>query len=280
MEMDLRLTFNEVASEYDRMRPLYVKELFDDVIKFTGLNRNKNALEIGIATGQATLPFLKTGCKVTAIELGYKMATCCNVKFSEFENFDVINDDFESIILDNNAYDLIYSASAFQWITPEIGFPKVLKLLKSGGVFAKFGHSLFHAQGYDHVAAAMDKVYDKYRHAFYADKSISLDKVHDKYRQALTSMRPPTSHSKEKCLEQVNAIKQYGFTDVIYKSYHQTLTYDSQSYISLINTYCDQIALPDNTRAQFGKEIKEVIDSNGGKFGLSDTIDLYLAVKP
>lgn len=278
--MDLRLTFNEVASEYDRMRPLYVKELFDDVIKFTGLNNSKNSFEIGIGTGQATLPFLKTGCKVTAIELGNKMAAFTKAKFSEFENFDVINEDFESIILDNNAYDLIYSASAFQWITPEIGFPKVLKLLKSGGVFAKFNHSLFQAQGYTHVAAAMDKVYDKYRHAFYADKSISLDKVHDKYRQALASMGPPTPHSEEKCLEQANAIKQYGFADVTYKSYHQILTYDSQSYVSLISTYCDQIALPEKTRVQFGKEIKEAIDSNGGKFVLSDTIDLYLAIKP
>ncbi|MGV8983396.1 GNAT family N-acetyltransferase [Clostridium sp.] len=47
--MDLRLTFNEVASEYDRMRPLYVNELFDDVIKFTGLCSSKDALEIGFA---------------------------------------------------------------------------------------------------------------------------------------------------------------------------------------------------------------------------------------
>ncbi len=278
--MDLRLTFNEVASEYDRMRPLYVKELFDDVIKFTGLNSSKNALEIGVGTGQATLPFLKTGCKVTAIELGNKMAEFTKVKFSEFENFDVINEDFESIILDNNAYDLIYSASAFQWITPEIGFSKVYQLLKSGGVFAKFNHSLFHAQEYAHVAAAMDKVYDKYRHTFYTDKSISLDKVYDKYRQALTSMRLPTPHSEEECLKQANAIKQYGFADVIYKSYHQTLTYDSESYISLISTYCDQIALPENIRILFGKEIKEAIDSNGGKFALSDTMDLYLAIKP
>jgi hypothetical protein len=123
-------------------------------------------------------------------------------------------------------------------------------------------------------------VYDKYKHAFYRDKSISLDKVHDKYRQALTSMKPPTPHSEEKCLEQANAIKGYGFADVIYKSYHQTLTYDSQSYVSLISTYCDQIALPENTRVQFGKEIKEAIDSNGGKLGLLDTIDLYLAIKP
>jgi len=38
--------------------------------------------------------------------------------------------------------------------------------------------------------------------------------------------------------------------------------------------------LPESIRVQFGKEIKEAIDRNGGEFGLSDTIDLYLAIKP
>ena len=67
---------------------------------------------------------------------------------------------------------------------------------------------------------------------------------------------------------------------ISHESYKKSETYDSESYVSLISTYCDQIALPESTRVQFGKEIKEAIDSNGGKFGLSDTIDLYLAIKP
>ena len=72
--MDLRLTFNEDASNYDKFRPTYIDEMYKDVIGFSSLNSSKSALEIGIGTGQATLPFLKTGCKVTAIELGDKLA--------------------------------------------------------------------------------------------------------------------------------------------------------------------------------------------------------------
>lgn len=278
--MDLRLTFNEVVPEYERMRPTYVSGLFEDVIRFSGLDDRKNALEIGIGTGQATLPFLKTGCKVSAIELGDKMAAFVKVKFSEYENFTVINEDFESFPLNANSYDLIYSASAFQWITPEIGFPKVYQLLKSGGVFAKFSHYLYHTQEYVQVASAIDKVYEKYRHAFYAEKSVELDKVHEKYRQTLTSMEPPKPHNEERCSKHIEEIKKFGFIDVTCKTYHQTLTYDSQNYVSLISTYCDQIALPESTRTLFGNEIKEAIDSTGGRFGLDDTMDLYLAVKP
>ena len=114
--MDLRLTFNEDALNYDRLRPSYADELFDDVICFLNLNSNKSALEIGIVTGQATLPFLRNGSKATAIEIGNKLAQFSRGELAEFKIFEVINQDFESVQLDESDYDLVYSASAFRWI--------------------------------------------------------------------------------------------------------------------------------------------------------------------
>lgn len=35
--MDLRLTFNDDASNYERLRPTYTDELFDDAIVFQAL---------------------------------------------------------------------------------------------------------------------------------------------------------------------------------------------------------------------------------------------------
>ena len=67
--MDLRLKFNEDAENYDKWRPTYVPELFDEIISYSGIDETKKTLEIGIGTGQATLPFLQAKCKVTAIEL-------------------------------------------------------------------------------------------------------------------------------------------------------------------------------------------------------------------
>ena len=57
--MDLRLTFNEAPEEYDRLRPEYPDKLSVDVLQYSALDKTKEALEIGIGTGQATLPFLK-----------------------------------------------------------------------------------------------------------------------------------------------------------------------------------------------------------------------------
>ena len=258
LDKGLRFKYNEVVLTYDKMRPTYVKELFDDVIQFSSLDSSKKALEVGIGTGQATLPFLKTGCKVTAIELGEALANFSKEKFSEFNNFDVINKDFESVVVKNNTYDLFYSASAFHWIPQEIGYPKVFQLLKSGGVLALFFIRPFPASETDTVHIAIQKVYSNY----------------------MPSSEKPQRFNEEECLGIVNTIKQYGFIDANFKLYHNTRTFDAKSYASLISTYSDHRAMQEDKRALFEKEIIDAIDSCGGEFILYDTIDLYLAKKP
>ncbi|WP_278335781.1 hypothetical protein [Petroclostridium xylanilyticum] len=39
--MDKRLTFNEDVENYDKWRPTYCKELFNDIIQYSELNKNK-----------------------------------------------------------------------------------------------------------------------------------------------------------------------------------------------------------------------------------------------
>ncbi|MDR2515202.1 MAG: hypothetical protein LBD02_08370 [Christensenellaceae bacterium] len=68
----MRLQFNEDPEGYEAARPGYPKTLFEDVIRFAALDASKAALEIGIETGRATLPFLQTGCRLTAIEIGIR----------------------------------------------------------------------------------------------------------------------------------------------------------------------------------------------------------------
>ena len=166
--MDLRLTFNEVPEDYDNLRTRYVDGLFTDVIKYSALDRTNRVLEIGIGTGQASLPFLETGCELTAVEIGDKLAQYARGKFSEFANLNVINQDFESIPLKEDSYDLIYSASAFHWIPLDTGMPKVFQLLKPGGVFAWF--SAQPAPTQRNVYDEIQKVYDEYNQYFSGEK--------------------------------------------------------------------------------------------------------------
>ncbi len=137
--MELKFMFNEVPALYD-LRPTYVPELHADIVRFSGIDHESRALEIGIGTGQATLPFLKINCHVTAIELGSELATFSRKKFEEYKNFEVLNMAFEDYQCPDNSLDIIYSASAFHWIPEEVGYPKVYSFLKSGGTFARFAN--------------------------------------------------------------------------------------------------------------------------------------------
>ncbi len=254
----LEWTFNTEAEKYEKMRPGYVDELYDDIFRSVNINANSNVLEIGIGGGQATLPVLNKGCRVTAVEYGENLAKTCLKKFKDYPNFSTIIGKFEDSCFESNSYDLIFSASAFHWVPEEIGYPKVFNLLKSGGVFARFANNPFKDKGREELYEAMQKVYAVY----------------------LPGVLAPKEYSKQQAIVRANIAEKYGFTDISYKLYHRTRTLSSNQYIDLLGTYSDHIAIPEKIRNKFFSEIKSVIDDFGGKITIYDTIDLQLARKP
>lgn len=253
--MDLRKTFNTDEYNYDRSRPDYPKELFDDIFDYVNLSENCNVLEIGIGTGQATLPFLKQGCNVTAIELGDKLARYSKNKFSEFSNFSIINTDFIKAKLPVKFFDFVYSATAFHWIPKDSGYAKIKSLLKANGIVALFWNHPYVSNESDETNLASMAVYKKY----YPD-----DKT-------------PVEFDLSKCQKQITQFEQYGFTDIKFKIYKRTRRLNSEEYISLIKTYSDHNDLPLKIQSNFEKDMKRAIDEVGGVINIYDTIDLYLA---
>lgn len=256
--MELKLKFNEDAGNYDQWRPTYVPELFHEVIRHSGLNENKRALEIGIGTGQATLPLLNTGCITTAVEIGENLAEYSRQKFAGYTNLEVINTDFESWQCDNDTFDLIYSATAFHWIPEEIGYPKVYDLLKHGGTLALFWNHAYVNRADDILHREIRKIYNKYRP---------------------TDHKNPAEFSKEDCNQKIEIIQHYGFSDVYSKLFYQTRCFTPEGYIALLNTYSDHRALPEDVKNGLENEITHAIMNHGGKLNVYDTIDLYLASK-
>jgi ubiquinone/menaquinone biosynthesis C-methylase UbiE len=254
----LEWTFNTVAAEYDKWNPTYVPELYEDVFAYKEINQASNVLEIGIGTGQATVPILETGCTLTAVELGDKLAEFTRQKFSKYKNFSVVNMAFQDFECAESSIDLVYSARAFHWIPEEIGYPKVYKMLKPGGAFARFANHPYYTEGNKELHIAVQKVYSEY---------MSYSSPSPEYTEADAKRRSDIS-------------TQYGFIDTTYKLYCRTRTYNSQEYTSLISTYSDHIVLEENKRNGFYSGIKDAIDNHGGFITLHDTIDLQLARKP
>jgi len=123
----LEWTFDTVAAKYEKMRPGYVAELYQEIFDYIPISEDSNVIEVGSGGGQATEPLLKTGCKLTAIEYGREFSSLLQNKFREYPKFEVITGKFEETELESNTYDLIFSASAFHWVPEEIGYRKVLK---------------------------------------------------------------------------------------------------------------------------------------------------------
>ena len=66
-------TFNTVADVYERIRPGYPDELYQTLFAYAPLYASSCAVEVGIGGGQATLPVLKTGCALTAVEFSINL---------------------------------------------------------------------------------------------------------------------------------------------------------------------------------------------------------------
>ena len=258
--MDLRLTFDEVPELYDRMRPTYVSELFSDIFSYSKLNKDSRVLEIGIGTGQATLPFLEAGCDVTAIELGSELAEYSIDKYKKYTNLKVINVDFMDYECLENCFDVIYSATAFHWIPEQDGYKKVYNLLKSGGTFARFRNHPYRDKDNELLSEAIENLYKE----FFPN----------------ANKGNPIEYNVEDAATLSNLSIKYGFNDAEYKMYKRIRTLSSDEYIGLLHTYSDHRALGKDALSKFSDKIADAIYANGEKINIYDTIDLQLARKP
>lgn len=259
----LEWTFDTVASAYEKFRPGYPEELYRMIFDYNVLNESCRAVEVGIGGGQATLPILRTGCRLTAVEYGEELSGICREKFKEYHNFSVITDKFENIDFTDDTYDLVYSASAFHWIPEDIGYTKVFAMLKSGGVFARFANHPYRDKGNMPLSEEIDRIYAEYYYKF-----------HNKKQEV------PTEYSEEQAIQRAKVAEKYGFADIKYALFHRTRTFSAKEYTTLLGTYSDHIAIEESIRKQFFSEIENAINHHGGSITVYDTIDLQLARKP
>ena len=258
----LEWTFDTVATTYEKLRPGYNDELYKTLFDYIPIDKSSNVVEIGIGGGQATLPVLKTGCKLTAVEYGEQFSALCKDKFKDYPDFNVITNKFENVDFENDAYDLVYSASAFHWIPEEIGYKKVFAMLKKGGTFVRFANHPYRDKGNPALSAAIDEIYDKY-----------YNKYHNKKRELLTE------YSEKQAADRAMIAEKYGFSDIRYALFYRERVFTAKEYIELLGTYSDHIAIEETIRTKFFSAIENAINNYGGKITIYDTMDLQLARK-
>lgn len=256
-------TFDTVAPLYERMRPGYVPALYETLFQYIPIHEESMVVEVGAGGGQATGPILKTGCTLTAVECGAQFSALLQEKFRAYPKFSVCTAKFEEAAFPSDAFDLVFSASAFHWVPEQIGYGKVYAMLRSGGAFARFANHPYRDKGNPDLSRALDDLYARFYYPFYN--------------------RPPTTiaeYTEQEAADRANIAERYGFTDIRYALFHRQRVFTAEEYLQLLGTYSDHIAMEESVRTPFFAGIATAIRDHGGTITLYDTIDLQLARKP
>ena len=115
----LAATFDSAAALYQRARPEYPAALYELLLEVTGLRAPAQLLEVGCATGKATLPLARLGFRITALEPGPALAAAARANVAGCE-VDVVDARFEDWEPDGAVFDLVFAATAWHWCDPDV----------------------------------------------------------------------------------------------------------------------------------------------------------------
>jgi SAM-dependent methyltransferase len=239
--LSLRSTFDQEAELYNAARPRYPEELFDALISATNLAHDAKLLEIGPGTGQATKPLAQRGFGITAVELGASLAAVARRELSDFPGAKVITGAFEDVELPADTYDLVYAATAFHWIKPEVKFERPHALLKPGGHIAVIRSEDVSDENGDEFVRASQSIYDKYSSEDDEDDGADfrLPRVDD--------LQPA-------------AIDNRLFEHIYFNAFPKLTYFTAQQYTDLLSTYSPQHAMQADQRRGFLQEMAALIN--------------------
>ena len=128
--------FDEIASEYDRHRQGYPDELIDQACRVAGLGSGDRVLEVGCGSGQLTRSLAERGLRLTAVEPGTHLISLARQNLEGAGQVEFVNARFEDARLPRERFRAVFSASAFHWVDPEVGWQRAADVLVPGGTLA------------------------------------------------------------------------------------------------------------------------------------------------
>jgi SAM-dependent methyltransferase len=250
----LKTTFNQDAELYDRVRPHYPDAVFDDMIALVDLHPGACLLEVGCGTGRATLPLARRGYHITCVELGENLAAVARRNLAPYTNVRIEVAPFEtwepsaahgpsSEPSATPPFDLIYAATAWHWIDPEVGYRKAAALLKSGGSLAMI---------------------DGGAHAFPKDTDRFFFDIQDAYREIGEAhpdedWPPSLPEDVPDMREEIEGSGLFG--DFQSRRYVWEQMYTAEEYIDLMNTFSGHIAMEPDKREYLFRNVRERVNA-------------------
>jgi trans-aconitate methyltransferase len=251
--------FGSVAETYARLRPGYPPAVFDDLVALTGLAEGASILEIGPATGQATLPLAQRGYRITGIDTDAALVEEARKALAAFPNVQLHVSRFEDWQLPPVPFDLVLSATAFHWIDPAVRYVKAASALKRDGHLA-----VIHTY---HIRGGTQAFFDEVQSCY--DTYMLAETPPHELRDA-SAIAPSTAAYEASGL----------FTEARSRRYEWQETYDAATYTQLLATFSDHIALPEDTRTALLDCVASLITASyGGNITKQYLTELIVARK-
>lgn len=237
----IRESFERAANIYQQARPDYPEELFEDLIHVANLHPGDRLLEVGCATGKATLPLAKRGYRITCIELGADLAEAARQNLVGMD-VNVINGSFEAWQPgEESRFDLVFAATAWKWIDPKVKYEKAWQILRPGGHLAFWNANHVFPIGGDPFFREIQTVYHE------IGEGEPVDYNH--------WPRPGELH------EDREEIEESGLFEVVHiRHFDWERIYRTDEYIKLLETFSGHILMEDWKRDKLFNEIRVRLD--------------------
>ncbi|MGC8487778.1 MAG: class I SAM-dependent methyltransferase [Clostridia bacterium] len=235
---ELRETFNRTAARYHQARPDYPPALYDALMEAAQLERGDRALEVGPATGKATIPLARRGLVITAVELGAELAREARRNTAGLP-VAVVTGRFEDFALPEDAvlFDLVFAATSWHWIDPGIAYERAWRLLRPGGHLAFWSASHVIPDGGDRFFYEIQDVYDE---------------IGEGLPTSYQWLRPG------ELPDESDAIRNSGrFEPVLVRQFDWELVYTAEAYIALLETFSGHMSMSSAQKERLYGAVRE-----------------------
>jgi len=232
----LGATFDRAAAFYQRARPDYPAELFDDLIAVTGLTTGDRLLEVGCATGKATLPLARRGFRITCIEPGPHLAGAARSALAGLD-VSIIEGRFEDWRpRHGEQFGVVFAATAWDWVNPAARYALAWRALRGGGHLAFWNAA----------------------HVFPAGGDPFFRQIQGTYDEIGAGLPTGAAWPRPRELpERTAEIEASGLFEVVHvRHFDWARSYDADGYIELLNTFSSHIAMANWQRERLYTEIR------------------------
>lgn len=258
--LNRRLSFDEIASLYDRARPAYPTSVIDSILSAANIRPRATVLEIGCGSGQLTVPLALHDASITALELGSNLAALARQRTARFPSVGVIEADFDLWAVPRDAFDVVVAATSFHWLDPNTRATKCLDALRPGGTLLVLETHWSAGSGADAFFLASQACYARW------------DPSHDPDFKPALPDELPARHQE---LEVVPSFQDIRVRDVVHER-----SYSAAAYRALLETFSDVRALGPSSATGLAACVERLIETQfSGAVPRKDLYRVWSATK-